>query len=59
MIFTNAIVWVLESEKIGARGRTTFGTGVAVPFISFFLPLAGTGLLLHWIMVSHVGLAGK
>jgi hypothetical protein len=33
VIFTHAIVWVLKSEKIGAGGRTTFGTGVAIPFV--------------------------
>jgi hypothetical protein len=31
-----------------------------LPFIlSFFLPLAGAGLLLRWVVASHVGLAGK
>ncbi len=30
---TDAIVWMLERKKIRARGRTTFGKGVAVPFV--------------------------
>ncbi len=33
MICVHAIVWVLESEEIRAGGRTTFGTGVTVPFV--------------------------
>jgi hypothetical protein len=33
VIPTHAIVWVLESEKIRAGGRTTFGMGVADPFV--------------------------
>jgi hypothetical protein len=33
VILTHAFVWILVSEKIRARGRTTFGTGIAVPFV--------------------------
>ncbi len=33
LVNTHANVWVLESEKIGAGGRTTFGTGSAIPFV--------------------------
>ncbi len=45
--FTYAIAWVLKRDKIRAGRRTTFGTGVAVPFVSFASRSWASAVLSH------------